>query len=368
MRLLGADVDLPRALLVGLVGLVAVTVLLAGLFSTAAFGAYNPNWDGTTDLRALADERAEETVIARDVSAYRGSDPNETVAFVLSPTEGYETNETSRLRTFVDRGGTLVVAGDFGRHENPLLAELGVDTRLNGTLVRDERFYSQSPALPTATNVSANHTLTSGVEELTLNYGTVLEAGPNATVPVSTSAFAYLDANASGELEDDETVASYPVVAIEGAGEGQVVVVSDPSVFLNAMLERPGNRAFAENLVDGSATVLFDLSHTSGVPPLAAVVLLLQDSPLALVAVGSAALVGLALWGRGWTERFATPVRHRLAVGSPEQPDVGDQSLDTEDIVEAVTRRHPDWDPERVERVAQELNRRRENDREDEPT
>lgn len=58
MRLLGADVDLPRALLVGLVGLVAVTGLLAGLFSTAAFGAYNPNWDGTTDLRALADERA----------------------------------------------------------------------------------------------------------------------------------------------------------------------------------------------------------------------------------------------------------------------------------------------------------------------
>ena len=367
MRLLGTEVDLPRALLVGLAILVALTLVLAGLFSTAAFGAYNPGWDGTSDLRALADERAGETVVARDVAAYGDTDPNGTVAFVLSPTEAYDATETARLRTFVDRGGTLVVADDFRPHANPLLAGLGVETRLNGTLVRDERFYYRSPALPRATNVSANHTLTSGVEELTLNYGTVLEPGSNATVPVSTSAFAYLDTNASGELEDNETVASYPIVAVEAVGEGRVVVVSDPSVFLNAMLERPDNRAFAENLVDRS-TVLFDVSHTPGIPPLSAAVLVLRESPLALVAAGSLAVIGLALWGRGRTAGVTAPVRRRLAVGSGGTPDTGTDSLDTEAVVDAVTRQHPDWDPERVERVAQELNRRCRNDRGDERT
>ncbi|WP_159900181.1 DUF4350 domain-containing protein [Salinirussus salinus] len=368
MRVLGTDVDLPRALLVGLASLVALTLVLAGLFSTAAFGAYNPNWDGTSDLRALADDRAGDTVIARDVGAYGDTEPDETVAFVLSPTEAYTANETNRLRTFADRGGTLVVAGDFGSHENPLLAGLGVETRLNGTLVRDERFYYRSPALPTATNVSANHTLASGVEQVTLNYGTVLEPGPNATVLVGTSAFAYLDTNASGELEDNETVASYPVVAVEAVGEGRVVVVSDPSVFLNAMLERPGNRAFATNFVDGPSTVLFDLSHTTGVPPLAAAVLILRESPLALAATGSVAVVGLALWGRGRTAWVTAPVRRRLAVDRGDDRDTGTEALDTEEVVDAVKRQHPDWDPDRVERVAQEINRRRQNERIDERT
>jgi len=367
MRLLGTEVDLPRALLVGLAGLVALTLVLAGLFSTAAFGAYNPGWDGTSDLRALADERAEDTVIAREVAAYGDTDPDGTVAVVLSPTEAYDADETGQLRTFVERGGTLVVADDFGQYGNPLLAGLGVDTRINGTLVRDERFYYRSPALPRATNVSTTHTLTAGVEELTLNYGTVLEPGPNATVPVRTSPFAYLDTNASGGLEDNETVASYPVVAVEAVGEGRVVAVSDPSVFLNAMLERPGNRAFAENLAD-SSTVLLDLSHTPGVPPLAAAVLVLQESPLALLAVGGVAVVALALWGRGRTDRATAPVRRRLAAGTGGGTDRGTRPPDTAAVVEAVTRRHPDWDPERVERVAQELNRRRQNDRKDERT
>ncbi len=359
MRLLGTEVDLPRALLVGVAGLVVLALVLAGLFSTAAFGAYNPSWDGTTDLRALADERAEETVIAREVDAYGEVDPGETVAVVLSPTEAYGENDTDRLRQFVEEGGTLVVAEDFGPHANPLLAALGVGTRVDGTLVRDERFYYRAPALPVATNVSGNHTLTRGVEEVTLNYGTVLEPGPNATVPVSTSAFAYLDRNASGELDETETVASFPVVAVEAVEEGEVVAVSDPSIFLNTMFEREGNRRFATNLV-ANETVLLDLSHTSGVPPLAAVVLVLRESPLALGATGTMAVVLFALWGRGSGGWMPVRVRRRLAVGSGGEDGAGSGAQpDTGEVVAAVTERHPDWDAERVERVTQELNRSR---------
>ncbi len=364
MRLLGTEVSLPRALLAGLAGLVLLALVLVGLFSTAAFGAYNPSWDGTSELRTLADGQAEATVVARDVGAYGETTPEETVAVVLSPTEAYSASETDRLRRFVEAGGTLVVAEDFGPHANPLLAGLGVGTRTNGTLVRDERFFYRSPALPVATNVSANHTLTQGIEGVTLNYGTVLDPGPNATVPVSTSAFAYLDTNGSGELDETETVASFPVVAVESADEGRVVAVSDPSVFLNAMLEREGNRRFATTLVD-NRTVLLDLSHTSGVPPLTAVVLVLQQSPLALGSVGAVAVLALALWGRGGG-RISARVRQRLAVGvgGDDGPSV---EPDTEEIVTAVTRRHPDWDTERVERVAQEVSRSRPDEDDNEP-
>lgn len=360
MRVLGYDVSVPRALLVGLSVFLVGAVIAAGLFSTAAFGAYNPNWDGTTDLRALADEEVSETVIAREAAAYNGTDPDETVAFVLSPTQPYDSVEARQLRRFATNGGTLVVAGDFGRQTNPLLAALSVDTRLNGTLVRDERNYFRGPAFPTATNVSANRSFTTGVDQLTLNYGTVLSPGPNASVHARTSSFAYLDVNNNGNLDDTETLGSYPVVASEQVGDGRVVVVSDPSIFVNAMLDQPDNRQFGRNLFDKHAVVLFDYSHVGGLPPLATLILILRESPLAVAITGITGIGILALWSRGTFDSASTRFRRWFGEGGRmSRADAESPALDTEEIVTAVTRRHPDWDADRVERVAQEINRRR---------
>lgn len=360
MRVLGYDVSVPRALLVGLTVFLVAAVVAAGVFSTAAFGAYNPSWDGTTDLRSLADEEVSETVVAREVAAYNGTDPEETAAVVLSPTQPYQPADARQLRQFASNGGTLLIAGDFGRHTNPLLADMGVDTRLNGTTVRDERNYFRGPAFPTATNVSGNHSLTTGVDQLTLNYGTVLSPGPNATVLAQTSSFAYLDVNGNESLDDAETLRSYPVVASEPVGDGRVVVVSDPSIVVNAMLDQPDNRQLARNLFETHAVGLFDYSHVGGLPPLTTLVLVLRESPVVLAGTGIAGVVVLALWGRGRFDGAGTRLRHWLA-REPRMARIDAESptLDTAEIVTAVTRRHPDWDADRVERVAQEINRRR---------
>jgi hypothetical protein len=266
----------------------AVVLVVAGLWgastSDPAFGAYNPGWDGTSNLHEEARAAAASSTVATRTAAYDGVVPGRTVALILSPDTEYAEADVARLRRFVRAGGTLVVAEDFGPHSNSLLRRLGAATRVDGRLVRDERHHYRSPDVPVATGVAPSR-LTEGVDRLTLNHGTVLEPHGSRVV-VETSPFAYLDTDGDASPDSRESMRRYPVVTAERLGEGRVVVVADPSLFINAMIERDGNRRFVRGLFAGRATVLFDHSHANGVPPLIGAALALQESPTLLGFLG----------------------------------------------------------------------------------
>lgn len=288
--------DATRVALVAFALAVGTALVWGGATSATAFGAYNPAWDGGSDLREQADAAGADPQPVRDVRAYDDADPEGTVALVLSPDAPYIDSEAARIGRFVRDGGTLVVAGSFDPHANDLLAAVGADARIDGRQLRDERHHYRSPALPVATNVS-DHRLVADVERVTLNHGSVVR--PNgATVLVSSSEFGYLDENGNERLDRQERIASYPVATVESVGDGQVIVVSDPSVFVNAMLERPGNRAFARALFADHRIALFDYSKIGGFPPLATAVLTFRGSALLQLVVGIVLVGAVAAWGR----------------------------------------------------------------------
>jgi hypothetical protein len=296
---MGWDLDIPRAALVAFVLVVGLAFVAGGVTSSASFNAFNPAWDGTSDFRTIAEEAGSEPVIARDTTRYSEHGAN-TTAVILSPDRNYTETDVARIRTFLQRGGTLVVADRDGPHGHTLLEDLGAAARPVGPILRDERNYYRSPALPVAEAIG-NHSLVDGVETLTLNYGTAVD--PNgATVLVSTSGYTYLDRNGDGSLSEDETVASYPVATAEPVGNGTVVTVGDPSVFINVMQDREGNRAFSRALVNGTAYTLVDISRTTSPPPLVALLLTIRESTVLQLALGLGGFVVLRV-GSGQMRR-----------------------------------------------------------------
>jgi hypothetical protein len=336
------DVDYPRAVLYGLAVATVVALVVAASTSSAAFGAYNAGWDGAAELRSTAEERGAESDVVLNTTRYGTVPADRSVAVVLSPDRAYADGEAERLRTFVERGGTLVVAEDYGPHGNALLAAVGASARFDGAPVRDERRHHRSPALPVATNVSASP-LTAGVSGLTLNHGTVVESG-DATTLVATSGYAYLDANRNGELDEEESLDAYPVVTVERVGSGRVVAVADPSLFINAMLDRPDNRRFVANAFDVHDRVLLDYSHAERLPPLSVALVVLRRTPLLQALVGAGAVVAVVAWGRG---SFA-PLVDRLRRDRP--PAVAASAPDAAAVTERIRRHRPERDRSRDDR------------------
>lgn len=340
------DRSVPRLALIGLGVAVLVVVLVTGATSTSSFGTHNPSWDGTADLRSIAEERSTMTIL-RNVTAYDEMSGNGTLAIVLSPAEPYG-EDVAAVQRFLDRGGTVLIAEDYRPHSNALLSAVGASARFDGTPLRDERNYERSPRFVQA-SVATDRSLAGGVETLVLNRGTVLDAGA-ATVVARTSRDAYLDENRNDALDDAETPAERPVMAVESVGEGRVITIADPSVFINSMLAYGDNRAFATELVERHDRVLLDVSHSPGIPPLMAVVLTVRDSLLLQLVVGTVLVVGVA--GRHRVIDGVRRVRHRRSrrvEGSPTDP------VDPDAVVRAVTREHPSWNESRVERVAKEM-------------
>ncbi|MBX0297794.1 DUF4350 domain-containing protein [Haloarcula nitratireducens] len=338
----------PRLLLIVLVTALAITLFVAAGTSSASLGAYNPAWDGTSEVRDAAQANGTETTIARNVSAYNAVTPDRTVAVALSPDEAYG-EDAAAVRSFVRSGGTLLVAEDYGTHGNSLLAAIGADARVTGTPLRDEQRAGPSPAFPKATP-TANHTYTSGVDGLMLNHGSVVEPG-NATTLMASSEFSYLDTNTNEELDDDEVLERRPVVTVESVGEGTVLVVSDPSIFLNSMLERSDNAAFLQAIISNHDHVLLDISHTAAIPPLVAARLTLQQSGMAAFVAGSLSIV--ALLALSQSDRLLERLRARRA-HSMQSP-----TLSNDEIAASIRTRHPEWDTQRVERVTDSLMKRR---------
>lgn len=339
----------PRLLLYSLAVTLAIALLIGASTSGVAFGVYNPAWDGASQLRSEASAVGSDATIGRSMAVYTDVSPNDSVAVVLSPDRAYEDSETRQLRQFVASGGTLLVAEDFGSHSNDVLAAVDATARIDGRPLRDEQRNFRSPAMPVATNTS-NHTLVAGVERLTLNHGTVVTPN-NATTLVSSSGFGYLDDNRNGDIDENETLASYPVATVESVGQGTVVVVSDPSIAINAMLDQPDNRVFVRGVFASNEQVILDYSHSKQLPPLALATLVVRDSPLLQVLAGVVLVGAVALWTR--EQNAVSALRTRLSSGRSDDA-LNKQAASTVDdgaLVEYMLEQHPEWSRERAQQV-----------------
>ncbi|WP_338902085.1 DUF4350 domain-containing protein [Salinibaculum marinum] len=298
----------------------------------------------------MGESFADETSVIQNTESYESDTATGTIGFVISPAEPYSTTDVATIRQFIQRGGTLVVAGDFDGSTNQLLRGLGTSTRITNVPVRDEQEYYRSPALPIAPNVTSSN-YTNNISQLTLNYPSSLQlAGNESTVLVRTSSYAYLDLNRDGELNSTETLRQHPVVSREQIGEGELLAVSDPSIFINTMLDQPDNREFVQNLVDRHNRSVLDVSHSGGVPPLVGLLMLLRESTVAQLLGGGLLLAMVGKWRGllGYTRRLGR--RISLSAEVPER-----RAVDSGALKESLQAKYPDWDEQRVERVAQSI-------------
>ncbi|MGE5183519.1 MAG: DUF4350 domain-containing protein [Acidobacteriota bacterium] len=186
---------------------------------------YDPHsqaWNGMASFVALAEGMGfDVTPVAQlewsDLSA-------EDILFLVYPLQRVE---PARLAAFVQAGGNVVIADDFGESKDARAA-LGLLVDIGAP--RAQRYYKDHLFAPIATP-EVDHPLTAGVGEIVTNHPAAFKSVSGATTVIG--------------FEDGALV-----VAGE-RGTGKFVAISDPSIFINQMQKEPfaGNVQLAANLL-----------------------------------------------------------------------------------------------------------------------
>jgi len=221
----------------------------------------NDGWNGCSQIYEM-------TQRPQLLYSYQTPLPNATsLIAIIGPTIPFQSSETAELRTFLQNGGTVLLADDFGTG-NGLLQSLNVSARFSGQPLADLYFYSRTPSFPLVSDFVPDP-VSSNITALILDHPTYIEILNAALVKVValSSPFSFLDLHNNGTLSANENTQAYPVIATTHIGAGLLVLVANANMFDNELINLFNNQLLFRNLLRiASGTTVFDLAHLKSAP------------------------------------------------------------------------------------------------------
>jgi len=253
----------PRTRVITLASAVSLILILSTAYYWPVEDEYHPlnaEWNGCSKVVSAAPN-------STLVFSYGEALPEHTLLAIVGPNLGFSQKEGAYVRAFLDSGGTVLLADDIGAG-NSLLEILAVPARFSGEPIGDLLQYSKRPDFPLITDFSSSP-LTDNVTAVLMSRPSYLQVENSSVVAVIaiSSSFSFVVRNSEGQPGANQTLQSYPVMASIRIGEGLLVLVSDPSVFVNEMIDLYDNMRLFENILRiARGSMAFDVAHIARAP------------------------------------------------------------------------------------------------------
>lgn len=213
--------------------------------------AFSPNNYGWNGLQEVA-------------SAYRvnfttslSSVPSNSILVLTAPSMNYTASQAASIRSFMGRGGTVLLASN-SIYADSLLVDLGGGLRMGvGYTINDSTYNWKSSSVPTALalpQTNPRYRFMANVAGIALNEPVPLVIiNSSAVILASTSQF-------SRSSFPEAPRGPYAVMAAETFGSGTLIVISDSQILSNSQWTLADNKALIGNLF-GNTQVFIDASH-----------------------------------------------------------------------------------------------------------
>ena len=232
-----------------MVGIVLLTLPIAVpvIKTSAKYSMFNTRWDGCSEFAKLLFSKGKIVPIFYPYDSVRLRDFKGAL-IIVGPDVEFSELEVEEVKAFLEKGGVVLIADDFGT-ANTLLEKLDVNIRISNKKLID-LFYSKRVEFPVVVRISKDI----AVEKVVLNEPSFIIGGRGLAYTSKVSSV-------------DGSMNSYPILAEVEYGKGKIIVLSDPDVLINDMFQE--NREFIENLIDylGVKTFYFDEAHHSDFNP-----------------------------------------------------------------------------------------------------
>jgi hypothetical protein len=279
-------------------------------YSESNFSLSNPAWNGVSNLTSYTTKNLDQL---SDLSDKGEGD----TLLVAGPTVNYTEDDSRYVLSFLHRGGTVIVADDYGT-ANTLLANISSPITFNQQPLCQDDSYYKNPAFPIITNFNTSP-YTTNVSEMILNHPVSLNVSADTEIVASTSRVGWIDADENNYINNEERFGYYPVIASASFDPGTLLVIGDPDLLTNGMAVRGDNSRFVANLLQGK-TIYIDVSHGHGTPPLAeAFYILKYDLITQLLCILLVFLIGYACYRRRDILKMLPGLKHR-GIGKPADP------------------------------------------------
>jgi len=210
--------------------LLVLLLVLCGRTARADIPDYDPNsqqWNGMASFIGLAEGIGYSVTPVAELEWDKLDDHD--ILFLVYPLQRVD---PARIGRFVQAGGNVVIADDFGEGKDAMAA-LGL-LRADVAAPRASAYYANQPFAPIAT-ARGSHPI-------------AREVNSNKEHGVVTNHPAALE-----QIQGADVVVGFEDSAVVAAGErgtGRFVAVSDPSIFINRMLQFGGNVQLTSNILD----------------------------------------------------------------------------------------------------------------------
>ncbi|MFO8050830.1 MAG: DUF4350 domain-containing protein [Thermoplasmatota archaeon] len=332
------------------------------LSSNADFSIYNSSWNGCSDLGKDVyrtgsflptidiSGSSEERVVHNSFKEI-GEDirPADSAILIIGPNIGFDPEEGRFMDEFLNQGGLLLLADDFGSG-NSLLGHLNTSSRLSKDIMIDLSYMKKGEFA--VTSDLASHPICTNMTSILMNHPSVIEPSSVADPVINSSQTSWLDSVRNDKLDPEEREGPFPILTVEDYGRGELVLLSEPSLLINQMKEHMDNGVLISNLIkyisQGRGTVVIDESHRDLTNPVQLANIIITDTnpgekvAIMTVVSGIFLLVSSPLPKRA--VRFTRKGIDRL-LGEKEEK--GNRM----DPINEVMKRHPDWDRVLLERI-----------------
>ena len=265
-----------QVLILGAITALLLILALANpiIINSSDFSIYNPSWNGCSNIaiKSYKTGKLQPTFYIEESELTLGQnsfveydlDSEYSCILIIGPRSSFTDSEISYIRIFLNNGGLLFLADDFGTG-NELLKGINATSRFSGNLLIDLSFEKSAEFVTVFDFQNFSHPFFNNVTRILFNYPTSINMGKNAFKLASSSELSWIDKNLNEKEDAGELKGPFPVIVIEDYGEGQIVLLSDPSVLINSMKNQLDNKKFIENLLNyffkNRNTILIDESH-----------------------------------------------------------------------------------------------------------
>jgi hypothetical protein len=334
---------------------------------THNFSIYNAGWNGCSDIAVKTYElgvlqptfyfeTSELEPVHQSFVEYELEPINSTV-LIIGPSAVFTQAEADYLKNFVESGGMLLLADDFGTG-NDLLGKMNASSRFSGELLLDLSFEKNTSFVVIFDFIDRSHLLVTNVSHILLNYPTsISSAGDNASILAVSTKISWLDKNLNDKEDVGEPRGSFPVLVTEKHGLGEIILFSGPSLLINSMNGQLGNKVFRDNLFhylyDGRDAVIIDEAHRNIATPWT-LAYVFPETVGADVKISILLLICVAFM-LVFTDGPKRMYRWLMKLARRKDAAEADEAGKMDELVDEVMTKHPGWSRHRLEKLVSEM-------------